>query len=290
MDKPLLLQPNDKVALVSPASTLRDSSLLEKSIALLESWHLNVVDLTNQNQWHYLAAPDIERAESLNKAFADSDIKAIFCLRGGYGCARLYDYLDWQAIQLSSKILIGFSDITYLHLALTGTQHRCIHAANVGFTQFLESPADGISKQSLYQTLFTAHQTTQAINPIIAGNCVGKLTGGCLSIVVTTLGTPYEIDTEGKLLLLEDVNEAVYSVDRMLTHLKQAGKFNKINGIVFGDCYQEKDKDFFISMLENFFTNADFPVYHGLAFGHGHNNMAWVYNKQATVSRNTIHL
>lgn len=147
MNKPLRLKANDKVAIVSSASNVRDDNLLGEGIALLESWGLEVTDLTNHNPWHYLAAPDQERADKLNQAFADDEIKAVFCLRGGYGCARLHDYLDWQLIKSNPKILVGFSDITYLHLALANTQHRCIHGQTLAMHSYMKTaPAISVAK------------------------------------------------------------------------------------------------------------------------------------------------
>lgn len=287
MDKPLLLKANDTVAIVSPASNGVDDELITAGIKLLESWGLQVKNLANHNKWHYLAAPDAERAECLNQAFADDTIKAIFSLRGGYGCARLNDYLDWQMINSKAKILVGFSDITYLHLALASTQHRCIHGPNIGNKE-LHSDESNDSKAVLYETLFTNSKKEYQLSPIIGGDAVGELTGGCLSIVVTTLGTPHEIDTNGKILLLEDVNEAIYSIDRMLTHLKQAGKFDNVNGIVFGDCFKAKDHDFFLDAINSLFSDNDFPVYHGLAFGHEHTNLAWEYKHKAKLTKNKL--
>lgn len=289
MKDTLQLKPNDKVAIISPASCSSDNQLLLKGIELLNSWGLDVINLANETQWNYLAATDIERASAINQAFADDKIKAIFCVRGGYGCARLNDYLDWQIIKASRKIIVGFSDITYLHLALQNTNHCCIHGPNIGTSQLHDSIDCQSNRKALYDILFSKETRQQfKLTPIIAGDTNGELTGGCLSIIVTTLGTAHEINTTNKILFIEDVNESVYRIDRMLTHLQQAGKLTKVNGIVFGNCYKQTDKLLFTEIITDFFKDSQFPVYCDFPFGHATKNLPWMYSNHVSIRKDKL--
>lgn len=229
----------DVVALTAPASPV-SSDDLERAIRSLEFLGLKPVIMPccclSQS---YLSGPDWQRAEDLNRAFSNPRIKGIFCIRGGYGSARLLPLLDWERIKKNPKVFAGYSDITALHLAIN---QRC------GFVTY-HSPMPGrdyrrmdtFSLESLKTNLFSLGPAKAVPMPadskpevIVSGKARGILIGGNLSVIQSTLGSPYEIDTKGKILFLEDVGEELYRLDRAFTSLALAGKFRDCAGILLG--------------------------------------------------------
>ena len=174
--------------------------------------------------------------------FADDEVDAIVCLRGGYGAMRLLDKIDYDLIARHPKIFVGFSDITALHIALLNrcglaTFHGPMAAAN-----WAGKPLDDFSRDSMYRSLMNAVPAGELSNPpeyprqmVNPGQAEGLLVGGNLMLIASSLGTPWEIDTKGRIIFIEEVGERTYCVDRMLTQLRLAGKFDECAGVVFGD-------------------------------------------------------
>ncbi len=227
-------------------------------------------------------------------AIMDPEITAIFCTRGGYGCAKIIENIskiNQNNTKITNKLLIGFSDITTLHLNFeTNPKITSIHAPNLATNQFLRNDKFGKSnRESLYKVLFKGKSAN--FNNLELINCLSsqkeeelpqnaKLTGGCLSLLVTSLGTNHEVITDGKIIMIEEVTEPTYKIDRMLTHMKNAGKFNEPIAVIFGDLLNcdspnVKVKD----ILIDFFKDYKFPVYIGANFGHSEINHSWIYNK-----------
>lgn len=234
----------------------------------------------------YLGGTIRERVEDLHAMFADPEIQAVFCIRGGYGAAMLLDSIDYELIRRHPKILLGYSDITALHLAI----HRRTGLVTLHGPVVLSDLSDW-TLEHLRRALFETRPLGVLSNPpeprpirprhpcraVRAGKARGPLVGGNLTLISTTLGTPYEIRTEGKILFLEDVGEEPYSIDRMLTHLRLAGKFRGIRGLVWGECAGCRPREFrpafestfsVAEVVENLFGALDVPVLSGLVIGH----------------------
>jgi muramoyltetrapeptide carboxypeptidase len=224
----------------------------------------------------YLAGDAEQRANDLRELFSREDIEAIFCARGGFGSIQLLPHLDKPTFQSHPKIFVGYSDISILLNWLT---QECGLATFHGPMVAMDM-AQGLKERSeeyFWKTLSGESRAWQIeVGEVIrAGAAQAPMMGGCLSVLVTTLGTPYEIDTSGKLLFLEDIGEKPYRIERMLTHLKMAGKLDGPAGVVFGDftqCEGEGSRGV-REILFELFRDAPYPVVMGLAAGHGEENL-----------------
>ncbi len=222
----------------------------------------------------YLSGCDDVRLRDLHAAFADPEIDAIFCLRGGYGTPRLLDRLDYDLLRANPKPFVGYSDITALHLAIS---------RYAGFVTFhgpmLNADLLGDKQQPTESSLFSmlrgqlgagsvvAHPVAYALTTLEPGIACGRLLGGNLSMIAAVMGTAYEIDAEGIILLIEDVNEPIYRIDRLLTHLRLAGKLEQIAGVLVGDV-AGVDKAALERLLKQTFAPLCIPVLSGWRSGH----------------------
>jgi len=235
---PRRLAVGDQVALISPASPVRSARVLALGRQRLERLGLRVKAGRHAlSEYGYLAGTDRERARDLDAAFRDPEIKAIFCARGGYGVARLLPAFDLQLVRRHPKPLVGFSDITVLHLALQ-------KAGVVSFWGPMPCTSLGwsaFSARSLKRALMSAVPAGRVpLAPrrrpmtLRRGVAQGRLTGGTLSLLTSSLGTSYEVETRGRIVFLEDVDEEPFKVDRMLAHLTSAGKLSDAAGVALG--------------------------------------------------------
>jgi muramoyltetrapeptide carboxypeptidase len=234
--KPNRLIEGDTVALTAPAGIVYDDSEFDRMKNVLESMGLNVVfGEYVRERYGYFAGTDHQRARDLNRFFANPDIKAIIAVRGGWGTARILPLLDFEMIRENPKIYCGFSDNTTLHLALL---KYC------GLTSFHgpngTSEWTGLTIDNFRSVLMKAEEaefrSNSEVTTLIPGIVDGRLVGGNLSILATSLGTPYQPDTDGAILFTEDIGEEPYKVDRILTHMKEAGLLDGIRGFIFGRC------------------------------------------------------
>ena len=283
------LQAGDRVALCSPSSHQgrAPADALSRARTILQSWGLRPDALAAERRHLYLAGTDAERAEEFQRLYLAPDVRALFCTRGGYGSARILPYLDRERIAAApAKPVIGFSDVTalfaWLHWAAgVGALHGpCLAAPSA-----LSSPEAEANLEALRRALFEpeprpdyavrlihrppADGTGRGLAP------VGRLVGGCLAVLVTTLGTPWALDTRDAVLFVEDTDEAPYRIDRMLTHLRQAGRFEGLRALVFGHL-RRCDSDppgLLEEMLRDLFRTAPFPVAMGVPAGHGDRNL-----------------
>ncbi|MBO0494558.1 LD-carboxypeptidase [Pseudomonas sp. Marseille-Q1929] len=222
----------------------------------------------------YLAGSDQTRLSDLHRAFADPDIDAIFCLRGGYGTPRLLDGLDFDLLRAHPKPFVGYSDITAVHLAISRyagfvTFHGpMLNADLLGDKQ---PPTEFSLLSMLRGDLGTgsvlAHPVAYPLTTIAPGIACGRLLGGNLSMIAAVMGTPYEIDAEGIILLIEDVNEPIYRIDRLLTHLRLAGKLAQVAGVLVGDV-AGVDPMALERLLKQTFEPLCIPVLAGWRSGH----------------------
>ena len=240
MIKPKPLQKGDSVAIIAPASP-SDKNLIDKCITSLNELGLKVVVGESCLSEHgFLSGTDDIRANDINCMFADKNIKGIFALRGGYGCARLLNLIDFKLIKKNPKIFVGYSDITALHIAINQKSKLITYHGPMISTELIKG-LDEYSADYYQKFIFGYEKVEELVNPeednleiINTGIATGQLVGGNLSLICSSLGTKYEINTKNKILFLEEVEEVPYKVDRMLTHLKQSGKLKDANGIILG--------------------------------------------------------
>jgi len=248
---------------------------LAAGVEILSGWGLEVVGPHGAEPVRYFSAHDRVRADELAAGFRDATVRAVLAVRGGSGAARTFRSLDMAAIAANPKLFVGFSDMTLLlDRVLTEADLLCFHGPMIGVDLPRISAA---ARESFRRFLFgedgwfdaTARECWRA------GGGEGVLKGGCLAVLVTTLGTPYEIDTTGALLFLEDVAEQPYALDRMLTHLKHAGKFDEVAGVVLGpmqSCDGGQGPAFLREIIMDVLDEFDFPVLFGIEAGHGADN------------------
>ena len=248
--RPKRLAAGDTIALVSPASATFNSLDVQIARESLEALGFQVRQGEHMMERHgYLAGSDKARAEDINRAFADRSVAAIHAIRGGWGSARLLPYLDFDTIRRNPKVLIGYSDITALLLAIHARTGLITFHGPIGLGRWdawsldyyrrvlmngeavIYSNKQGLSgdRNSLVQVDFRTVTTTP-------GRARGRLLGGNLTVLTAILGSPYLPDWDDAILFCEDVREDLYRVDRMFTQLKLAGVLSKIRGFVFGTC------------------------------------------------------
>jgi muramoyltetrapeptide carboxypeptidase len=283
--KPRVLEPGDTVGLIAPASYTFDLWRLDDAAARVEALGLKPKFGKHvRGRRGFLSGTDEERLEDLHEMFADRQISAIFALQGGYGTPRLLDRLDYDLIRRNPKILLGYSDITGLHLAISRKAGLVtFHGPN------MIGRVPPRTLELLKKALFSPEPIGEVTNPeeqdplniefplrtVTPGIARGRITGGNLTLISSTMGTPYEIETRGRILLLEDTGEAPYRIDRMLVQLKLAGKLQEAAGIVFGTCTDcdPSRSSFEISLslsdvLMELLGPLGKPVLAGLLFGH----------------------
>lgn len=275
--RPQRLQKGDTIGIIAPSSPPNQENL-EKSFAFLEQlglkWKLGQ-HVKNVNG--YLAGTDEERLQDLHELFADPEVKGIFCAGGGFGSARYTDKIDLQLMKENPKVFWGFSDITFLHTAMglysdIVTFHGPMLASCVGKESFHDLSA------KMFQQLFEPMELhyTEDISPletITGGVATAELVGGNLSLLASGIGTKFEVDTKGKLLLIEDVDEEPYRVDGMLNQLRMAGKLKDVAGIVVGDFSKADPKKRKVSqtldeVLNHYLADLGKPVVKGFKIGH----------------------
>lgn len=241
MKKPARLEKGMTIGLTAPCGAVRDKAVPDRYAAFLEARGYSVeVGRTCRAAYGYLAGEDSLRADELNGMFADRKIDAVFCVRGGYGAARILDRLDLETIRDNPKIFLGFSDVTALHTVLN---NQCGLVTFHGPNGDVSSGRDGcdISMECLIHVLAEPEKYRILENPrenkakcVVPGKAGGIMTGGNLTVLSRSLGTRWQPDFDGKLIFIEDVNEPVYKIDGMLTQLAQAGAFDMCKGIIFG--------------------------------------------------------
>src|SRR5437763_10449486 len=271
--KPPALRAGDTVGIVAPASNIKRADLEAGCYALRQAGYKPCYFDSILDQDLYFAGSADRRARELEEMFVRQDIRAIICARGGYGANYLLRELDLEKIRTHPKIFVGYSDITTLLTHFTGAD---------GFVTFHGPMAakdwaheNGVELESWQAAL---SQTTpwdvpaEAIVALVEGEAEGVLYGGCLSILVTSLGTPYEIDTAGTILFMEDIGAKPYQIDRMLMQLKLAGKLENVRGLIFGemiDCIRAANQDYTLQeVIMRIVGELDIPVAYGLKSGH----------------------
>ena len=280
------LKKGDNVFLFCPSSPIVPEEDIEKCKKVITDLGFNPVigKSLYENYGGYMAGKAEIRIKDLHEAFSRKDIKGIFCVKGGYSASQLLDKIDYELIKNNPKVFVGYSDVTNLHIVFNqkcnlGTYHGPMVKSNMinDFNDYTKSSFfKALEKQEWkyeepenipLSILTDENASSDIIN--------GALTGGNLAIIVTTLGTKYEIDTKDKILFLEDVDEETGSLNRMLTHLKYAGKLDDCKAVVFGNfaacknTYTKENQHYdLMELLKDFFANYDKPVIYGMESGH----------------------
>jgi muramoyltetrapeptide carboxypeptidase len=280
--KPRKLNRKDLIGIISPASSPDDLSLIEKGIKYIEGLGYRTIVGKNVGKYRgYLAGTDEERISDIYEMFVNKKVKAVFCLRGGYGASRLLDKIDFKLIRNNPKIFVGFSDITALHLAFLQKSGLITFAGPMVVSNFAKDLSH-YTEEYFWQSINSNKKSGKIIwsnkekpKSITPGKAVGKIIGGNLAVFNSLLGTAYLPNLKDKILFVEDVNENPYKIDRMLNQLKLNKVFKKVKGIILGsfvDCVEQDQNKKTLTLKEiftDYLSELRIPVISG--FPHGHN-------------------
>ena len=282
------LRPGDTVAVIAPAGpgkperTAQVEPLFARfglSARLYPSCH------ARHPHYSFLAGDDTLRLADLHAALADDTVRAIFCLRGGYGCTRLLERIDAELVRRSAKPIVGYSDITALHAVWQRAGLASVHAPMPTSDLVLEGAEPDVQAlfALLMQPLPAGHDPAPTLLPgtwHVEGRASGPLVGGNLSLVAALLGTPWQIDMRAAIVFLEDVSEALYRVDRMLVQLRQAGELQAAAGFVLGSFTEDEDPT---PVLREHLAGLGQPVLSGWPAGHGQPNRPLLLGARVTL-------
>jgi muramoyltetrapeptide carboxypeptidase len=278
--KPRALRPGDAIGIAAPSGPVTPESV-QRGVALLEARGYRVVLgehlFATMPHNDYLAGNDADRAADLNALFARDDIAAILCAKGGYGSMRLMPLLDWATIAAHPKLFLGYSDITTLHLGLARYANLAtLHGPNLITLPGLDETAACVFWQMAENAapFGPLPAPADAVQTLVPGRVEGELAGGCLCLLAHACGTAYAPDLRGKIVLIEDVGEAIYRVDRYLSQLRNAGLLDEAAGFVIGTVtgWEKQEQDPSRSALDalwrDFFIPLGKPTITGFPFGH----------------------
>lgn len=280
------IKPGDKIRIVSPAGKIE-----EKHVLPAVDWLKNQgyqVELGSHifDQHFQFAGTDKQRRKDLQTAMDDPECDVIICSRGGYGTVRIIDKLNFSGFLERPKWLVGFSDITILHACINNYQIPTIHGAMPRYF-FNENEEANENLDSLMQILTTGkiEYTVEGTSFNRKGKAKAELVGGNLSIISSLQGTLYDLDTDGKILFLEDIDEFLYHTDRMIHQLKLSGKLDNLAGLVLGDFTDMKDNESPFGMnvheiIASAVKDFNYPVCFGFPAGHDKKNLALILGKE----------
>ena len=276
--RPRRLQPGDRVAVVAPAGPVA-AQRLERGVAVLSEWGLKVEvspHVVGPPVLGHLAAPDSVRASDLQAAWCDPGVAAIVCARGGYGCQRVLELLDWPALMAAAPtVLAGFSDVTALHQGFA----RLLGVATLHSPVVTSLGAgDELSREHLRRTLFEPETATDLVmgapvRALAGGRADGVLVGGNLALLAAEAGGPTVRVAHGGIAVLEDHVEPPYRIDRMLTQLLRTGWFDGVRGVVLGEFTQCGPEEQVVSVVQDRLGPLQVPILAGLPVGHGSTNL-----------------
>ncbi len=284
--KPKKLQKGDLIGIISPASSLEDPSKLERGVRYLEKLGYNVVVGKNVGKFNgYLAGSDTDRIDDLHSMFLNKKVKGVFSLRGGYGTPRLLDKIDYKIIKNHPKIFVGYSDVSALHLAMFYKTGLITFAGPMVGIDFYEDVSP-FTEEMFWKLLTSSKRYGRIDNPdnesilsLNSGSANGRIIGGNLSVISSLIGTEYFPDLKDRILLVEEMGEMPYRVDRMLNQLKLAKMFHGIKGIVIGsfrDCNELDPNKKTLTLGEvitDYFSPLKKPVIYNFRHGHLKDNI-----------------
>jgi muramoyltetrapeptide carboxypeptidase len=284
---PPFLKPGDKVGVVAPASVVKYDDLKDGIAILRDDWKLEVVEGTTlKSSYNQFSATDEDRLQDLQRMLDNPEIKAIIAARGGYGCSRIVDQIDFSKFIKYPKWIVGFSDLTAIHAATYHLGFASLHAPMVkSMAQSGAAEAADSLRDALFGTLPSYHILSHPTNR--PGNASGDLIGGNLCIFAHLIGSGSDTDTSGKILFIEDVNEYLYNLDRMMIQLKRAGKLDHLAGLVVGQFSDMRDnvtpsfgKDANEIIAEHT-SEYNYPVCYDFPVGHVADNRTMIVGASA---------
>lgn len=291
--RPPYLKTGDLVGIISPAAKISAASDTAKVRRRFEEWGLRVkfgASFLNQDE-PYFSGTDEERAADLQAMIDDKEVKAIIAYRGGYGSVRLLDLVDFSKLRYSPKWVVGYSDVTMLHLALYKQGVESIHGTMpVSFKYDQDDPSAESLRQTLFGETATLHIPPHPLNQ--TGEATGRLVGGNLSILYSASGTSTDFQiNEPTVLVIEDIGEYMYHIDRMMQNLKQSGKLNKISALIVGQFVDIQEADRFgvkhaYEVITRYTQPLNIPVIYDYPLGHSHPNIASYIGRKISVSVN----
>lgn len=296
--RPKRLTAGDTVGLVVPASAAGTMDEIAFAKEQLEAIGLKVaLGKHVYDRWGYFGGHDRDRAADINAFFADDSVAGVVCYTGGWGSTRVLPYLDYELIARKPKVLIGYSDITALINAVYKRSNVVTFHGPVGASTFDPYTLDNFKRVVmtatpaglLAQPSKRPNELIDRINRVVKlapGKASGRLVGGNLTMVSSVMGTPFEVDTAGAVVFLEDTHEEPYRVDRMLTQLALGGKFNSIAGFLWGRCTDCEPKGSSFSLeeiLRDRFASLGIPALTGLSFGHIESKLTLPIGVMATI-------
>jgi len=280
---PNKLNKGDKIAFIATARHISKNEL-ETAIKIIDNWGLKIKFGSNLfNVENQFAGDDFQRASDLQEALDDKSIKAIFCVRGGYGTARIIDKINFSMFLENPKWVVGYSDITVLHNHINNLGVASIHASMpINFQENSEK-----SLGSLYNSLFNISNiiSFQPTNLNKTGSIKGEIVGGNLSVIYSLLGSDSDIQTNDKILFIEDLDEYLYHIDRMVTNLKRNHKFACIKGLIVGGMTKMHDNQIPFGMDANQIIHEktkdyNFPICFNFPSGHLKDNRSIIFGKE----------
>jgi muramoyltetrapeptide carboxypeptidase len=283
--RPPALKSGSRVALVAAAGPLAPGAVDRAARRVEARGWLPVVGEHARGRHGFLAAPDEARLDDLNRALRDPEIDAIWLLRGGYGTMRLLERIDWEAARRRPRAVIGFSDNTAIHLALSRLGLVSFHGPHPAAEDFPDFSADLLTDILRGEPVGTlpAHPDEAPV-VVRAGSAEGRLIGGNLALLSATLGTPYQVDATGAILAIEDVGEPPYRLDRLLTQLRLAGVLEGVAGVALGsfaECAGDADDPGLLDVFADRLGDLGVPVLAGLPFGHVPHNWTLPFGVRA---------
>jgi muramoyltetrapeptide carboxypeptidase len=289
MKIPPSLQKGDTIAILATARKNIDDNL-KPAIDLMNSWGLEVViGKTIGLDDNQLAGSDAQRAEDFQQQLDNPKIKAIWCVRGGYGTVRIIDLLDFTQFKQNPKWIFGFSDVTILHSYINQMNIATIHAAMpVTVARATPETIESLRK-SLFGESLKYELPFDTSNRL--GNAKGEIVGGNLSILYSLMGSNAQIDCKGKILFIEDIDEYLYHIDRMMMSLKRCGCFDNLSGLIVGGMTKMRDNEIpwgknANQIIEDVTKGYSFPVLYNFPAGHFRDNRALIFGKQVSMELN----
>lgn len=249
MIKPDRIKIGDTIGIISPSSPVKKEKVQEAYKQIINMGFKVKMGKSPYEEYGYLSGTDEIRANDINEMFRDEKVSGILCTRGGYGTPRILPLLDYDAIKKSPKVFVGYSDITALHIAFNQIAGLVTYHGPMAVSDMIRG-FDNFSKEGLFNLIMNREPFYNIKNPldqeiitINGGIAEGVIIGGNLSLIVNTIGTPYEIDVRGKILFIEEIGEDPYKIDRMFNQLRLSGKLQEANGIILGDFNNCKSKN-----------------------------------------------
>jgi len=273
--KPRRLKIGDTIGLISPASEIKGEYIESVQNFLAESGYRVKLGKHVYDRYGYLAGKDVDRAADINAMFGDRSIKAILPIRGGWGLNRILDRLDYNLIAANPKIIIGYSDITSLLLAIYARTGIITFHGPVGISNWNDFTLNYFDKILVAKKAVTLKNPIEMrVKTITPGRVKGKILGGNLTVITSTIGSPYLPSFDGAILFVEEVSEDIYKIDRMLTQLKIAGILDRLSGFIFAQCKNcgnPLDTDPSLTLdqvLDDIIKPLKIPAWYGAAIGH----------------------